>query len=228
MTQPEFQPTAIDCIVENIFGFMLPFFLSSAGGDADLGRDTIRQLAESFNAATATEIELVGRILGFSTVAMDNLRLSMKPDMSDTKVLRYRSNAIALSRAGEQCRKILEAMQANRQPAERPMTIPRPAIAAAPPPVTRAQRPQAQPPQTATHPARQTPHQPNSAPHAAALPADIEAMRRDARTLLAAFPNGLGSRARAAVAFPKIEDPDALVGAAVREAVAAARRTATL
>ena len=158
---------------------------------------------------------------------MDNLRLSMKPDMSDTKILRYRSNAIALSRAGEQCRKILEAMQANRQPAERPMTIPRPAIAAAPPPATRAQPFQAQPPQNAPHPARHTPHQQNSAPHATALPVDIEAMRRDARTLLAAFPNSLGQPAQAAVAFPKIEDPDALVAAAVREAVAVARRSAT-
>lgn len=212
MTQQEFQPTAIDCIVENIFDFMLPFFLSSAGGDADLARAAIRELAEAYNPATATEIELVGRILGFSTVAMDNLRLSMKPDLSDTKVLRYRSNAVALSRAGEQCRKILEAIQANRQPAEKPMTIPRPPIADAPPPLPKVQPSQA----------------PQTAPHAAALPAEIEAMRRDARTLLAAFPNSAGPLAQPMVVFPNIQDPGVLVDAAVKQAIAAAKRTTAL
>jgi hypothetical protein len=250
MTQPAFQPNALDCIVENIFGFLLPFFLLGAGGDANLARDAIQQLALSYNAATATEVELVGRILGFGTVAMDNLRLSMKPDMSDTKILRYRSNAVALSRAGEQCRKILEVMQANRIPPERPVHIPRPAIAAAPPPA-KSPQPQIQPsqirpsqiqpsqiqpsqtqqpqaPQTAPHPSKHHPHQRNATSHAAEIPTDLEAMRRDARMMLAAFSNNGGPPPRTTAAFPRADDPDARAAAAVMEAIAAIKRPATL
>jgi hypothetical protein len=209
MTQPESQPAAIDCIFDNILAFMLPFFLSAAGGDANLGRATIQQLAEAYNATTATELELVGRILGFSTVAMDNLRLSMNPGMSDTKILRYRSNAVALSRAGEQCRKILEAVQASRKPAETPIAIPRPAIAAAPPEVK-------------AHPLQATPnHNPNP-PRARPIPTGIEAMKREARTMLAAFSNTGGASA----AFPQTQDPAALIGAAVRDAIASSKRNA--
>jgi hypothetical protein len=85
MTQHAAKPTAIDCIFENILGFMLPFFLVSARGNADLARAAIAELAEAYKAATATELEFVGRILGFNIVAMDNLRLSMNTEMSDTK-----------------------------------------------------------------------------------------------------------------------------------------------
>ena len=45
-------------------------------------------------------------------------------------------------------------------------------------------------------------------------------------TLLAAFPNRAGPSAQPMVAFPNIQDPGALVGAAVKEAIAAAKRTA--
>src|SRR5208283_5522580 len=145
------QPDAIDCIFEHILGFMLPFFIAGAGGDTDLARAAISELADAYNVASATELELVGRILGFSTVAMDNLRLSMNPEMSDTKVLRYRSNAVALSRAAEQCRKILDVVQANRKPAQpaamsisRP--IPRPAAVAAPAAEAAQEKPRTPPP----------------------------------------------------------------------------------
>jgi hypothetical protein len=235
-TIAEPQPTTMDCIFENVLGFMLPFFLSSTGGDADLASDAIRELAEGYNVASPNELELVGRVLGFSTVAMDNLRLSMNPEMSDTKVLRYRSNAVALSRAGEQCRKILEVMQANRKLPPLPITIatpviaapviPRPIIAAAPPP---AQKPQ--PPQSAV---KKPPAQP-AAPRAPAspsrtggvplLPDDIETMKREARVILAAFSNKGGPSAQPAPSFPGIADPAAL-DEAIKQAFALSKPTA--
>jgi hypothetical protein len=42
MSLPEPPPNAFDVIFENILGFLLPFFLASAGGDADLGRAAIQ------------------------------------------------------------------------------------------------------------------------------------------------------------------------------------------
>jgi hypothetical protein len=235
MTHTTPEPTTMDLIYQNILGFMLPFFLSSAGGNAELACNTIRALAKAYNVATATELELVGRILGFNTVAMDNLRLSMNPEMSDTKVLRYRSNAVALSRAGEQCRKILEAMQANREPVQPQVTvpapvfpaptIPAPAIAAAPPPAVKAQPAQSAPRSAANKPGAQP-----ASPQASAdpsrigevslFPDDIETMKRQAREMLAAF------SAPPAAIFPNIPDSATLIDAAVRQALAAAKRTA--
>src|SRR3954470_16380405 len=149
---------------------MLPFSLAAAGGDKALARAAIIELAEDYNAATAVELELVGRILGFSTVAMDNLRVSMDPDMSDTKVLRYRSNAVALSRASEECRRILETIQAKRGTIRTPMSILRPDIAPAPAPKPAASPPASAPAPTLTTPPASSPAMP-PAPSPATPPA---------------------------------------------------------
>jgi hypothetical protein len=230
MSLPDPKPTLIDCIFENILGFMLPFFLCSAGGDADLARAAIQEMAEAYNATTATELELVGRIIGFNIVSMDNLRLSMNREMSLTKVLQYRSNAVALSRAGEQCRIILEAMQDNRKVGQKPMTIPSPSIAAAPPPVAQAKPNEAAPrANKANHHAAT--HAPTSTATAApqtggrsAFPECIEAAKQDARMLLALFAKNSDTSAQMTAIFPGIPDPGAAVSAAVRQALAASGR----
>ena len=220
MSLPEPPPTAVDVIFENILEFLLPFFIASAGGDADLARIAIQELADAYGATTVTELDLVGRILGFSVVAMDNLRLSMNQGMSDTKVLRYRSNAVALSRAGEQCRKILEVVQANRMPAQKAAAIapprgPEPRIEPAPPAPVR----------------KVTAERPVSSAHAAfagglpddflsETPKDIESMKRDARLLMAMFAKNGAASGPAMAMVPNIADPAALVDAAVRQAFA--------
>jgi hypothetical protein len=232
--------TTTDCIFEHILGFMLPFFLAAAGGDKALARAVIVELAEAYNAATATELELVGRILGFSTVAMDNLRISMNPEMSDTKVLRYRSNAIALSRAGEQCRKILETVQAKRGTVQKPVVMPQPKIVPAPEPkaapVSASKIEPAATPGTAPSPppqaVKETARPQSSAPNAIGMPRpgtvplppmDIEAMKRDARQMLAAFSRDGVAAEPSGTAFPFIPETDAMIDAAVKEAMAAFR-----
>ena len=233
MIQPEPQPTTIDCIFENILGYMLPFFLSSAAGDMDLARAAIRELAEAYNAATATELELVGRLIGFSIVSMDNLRLSMDRDLSATNVLRYRSNAVALSRAGEQCRKILDAIQA-RRPHQKPIVMPSPSIATAPPPQVQAKpNPSAaralqdnQHPKPATVPGN--PIAPPRTAAASRFPEVSEAAMKDARMLLAMFANNSGASALASSTFPHIPDPAASIGAAVTQAFRESRRNAAV
>jgi hypothetical protein len=210
------KPTTTDCIFEHILGFMLPFFITCAAGDADLAREAIRELAEAYDAATVTELELVGRILGFSTVAMDNLRLSMTPEMSDTKRLRYRSNAVALSRAGEQCRKILEVMQGKRKPAEKPMAVPRPKIE--PAPEVRSEQPRTQPA------AGSAPEKPVVVGGVPMFPTDVESMRQGARVMLAGFSEGHSGPAPAA--FPFVPDQGAVLDSAVRRAVNEPKRSA--
>jgi hypothetical protein len=192
MTQPE--PPTYDCTLDTILGFLLPFFLAAASGNPEHAKAAIRELIGAYNASTPQELDLVGRIIGFSIASLDNLRLSMTPDLSDTKVLRYRSNAVTLSRASNQAMKALEALQAKQ---EQPRPIPRPSVAAAPPPpAARAQRP-------ATQAAAPTPSTKANTEHP---PLDIEAMKREARVAMMAFskngPQGAG--AIAAIANPAV------------------------
>jgi hypothetical protein len=110
MTQPTMETQITECLYGTVVGFMLPFFLTAAGENAEVARATILQLIDAYNATTAPELDLAGRIIGFSIVSMDNLRLSMTPDLSVTRVLQYRCNAVNLCRASINARKLLESL----------------------------------------------------------------------------------------------------------------------
>jgi hypothetical protein len=207
----------------------LPFFLAAASGNVSAARAAVLELIGAYSPGTSIELDLAGRVIGFSIVAMDNLRLSMEDGLSATRVLRYRSNAVALSRASEQARLILQAIQANR---ESTAPIPRPAVAVAPTPavgptpavaptpaVTAApdpqpQAPKAEPPRTAPANAINA----NPAPMGLDLsPKGLEAMKRDARIMMAAF---LKQGAQASTAIGSIPDPTAFARSAPRFATA--------
>ncbi|WP_428492394.1 hypothetical protein [Rhodopila sp.] len=117
-----------ECVMQTILDFLLPFFLAAAGGNPVTARAAIRQLIAAHNAVDATELDLAGRIVGFSIAALDNLRLSMAADLPVTRLLRYRGNAVSLSRASDQARKALAALRANP---DQPHKMPRPSVAPA-------------------------------------------------------------------------------------------------
>jgi hypothetical protein len=210
MTQPTMEAEVTECLYGTIVGFMLPFFLTAAKGNADVARAAIRQLIDAYSANTATELDLAGRIVGFSIVSMDNLRLSMTEALSDTKVLRYRSNAVTLCRASDNARKLLESVQARQDATGK---IPRPTVAAATPPPVRA----AAPAKAASIPLRSLPNG-----RVSEFPAmDLETMKRDARIMMNAF-SKRGAQPNAA--HLAAADPTNFVRAAAAEAVANARR----
>jgi hypothetical protein len=140
---------------------------------------------------------------------MDNLRLSMKPGLSDSLVLRYRCNAVTLSRSADQARTMLEALQAGR-PVNR--DVPRPSVAAAPP----------QSAATAPSAPKATATAKPSVDDISLFPQDFETMKRDARIMMAGFSrNGLQ-----ASSIPVIPDTAALASAAAKDAVSRALRPA--
>lgn len=99
--------------------FLMPFFLIGSADDPEKARGAVADLLLAYNPATPQELDLAARIVGFSAAALDNLRLSMAdPALPDTKVLRYRANAVNLSRSSEQCRAELKNLQADRPQAE--------------------------------------------------------------------------------------------------------------
>jgi hypothetical protein len=159
MSHSESQPDTIDCLFTTILDFLLPFYLAGAGGNAEIARIAIADLVEAYDAATTRELDLAGRLVGYNAAAMDNLRLSMRADLSDRKILQYRNNAVALGRLAEQSRLLLEAMQTKRQQAhaQHPMPQPRPAPVAPPKP---SAPPHGQPPaqpHASAHPAQAYP-----------------------------------------------------------------------
>ncbi len=210
----------IDCVFDTILGFLLPFFLTGAAGNVDAAKAAVRQLIEAYNASTATELDLVGRIIGFSVAAMDNLRLSMTQGLSDTRILRYRCNAVTLSRASDQARKLLEATQAQRPTAQR---TPRPSVATALP----AALPVAATPAHDTRSLSAAPPQRVALPANSVLaghpPLDIEAMKRDARIMMQAFSKHGAQVSSSVLTLP---DPASAARAAAAAAVATVRRTA--
>jgi hypothetical protein len=148
MSHPKSQPSTVDCLFTTILSFLLPFYLTGAGGNADIARIAIADLVEAYDAATTRELDLAGRLVGYSAAAMDSLQLSMRADLSDRKILQYRNNAVALGRLAEQSRLLLEALQTKRQQAhaQQPMPQPRPAPVSPPKPSAPPHgRPPAQP-----------------------------------------------------------------------------------
>lgn len=210
-----------DCTFETVMAFLLPFFLTGTGGNPDIARATITRLLNSYRATTPSEHDLVGRIVGFSVAALDNLRLSMTPNLSDAKLLRYRTNAVTLSRASDQAKKMLEASQA-QQPAK--TDVPRPSVAAAPPPSVQppsVRPPPAQQATRASHPPA-PPRAPAPGTATTALPPlDIDTMKRDARIMMQAFSKN-GAQTSILTHIP---DPATAVKAAARAAVQASVRS---
>jgi len=192
-SQPLSEPPSnpIDCLLATILGVLMPFHLAAAGADPSLARAAIIHLIDAYRSATAAELDLVGQSLGFSAAAMDNLRLSMRPGLSDRKVLQYRANAVALGRMAEQSRKALDVMQTKREqrgataamPHPQPMPVSKPPPfgplpPAAPPPSTPPAKPQALAHQASARPVSAVEGDPEFA-------TDIATMQRNTRAMLA-------------------------------------------
>jgi hypothetical protein len=227
-TQPATEVAPSDCIVQTIMDFVLPFFLAGAGGNADVAREAIFELLDSYNAVTMQELDLAGRIIIFSTTAMDNLRLSMTdPEMSDAKKLRYRSNAVALSRSAEQCRVIMDAMQVRRQSAparneSARVSLPAAAERSPVPAVVDASSKTVQPAAPVAQKARLAPsmEQPVVAMGSGITDAEIDKMKLEARIMIHALHKAGGPLS--ASVDPNDTDPFAAATAAAHAALAAA------
>lgn len=221
--QPEPEMIPSDCIFQTILTFLLPFFLIGAEGDANLAGAAIFELIDAYDAATVKELDLAGRIIAFSTIAMDNLRLSMSdPEMSHTKILQYRGNAVALSRMAEQCRTVLDAMQARRQQTRMPLGMQAAASMAAMAPLAAAQPVEPPKPQpSASAPAeRPDPAQASQVLEAGREITDIESMKLNARRMIEAL-HAQGSSISDMV-DPLLPDPSAAAKAAADSMLAAA------
>lgn len=140
MFDPQSQPGAADCLFMTIPGCVPPFHWAGVGGNADFSRTAVTEPIEAYNTVATLELDLVGRLVGSSAVAMDNLWLSMRADLARAQVLQYRGSTVAPGRLAAQARKRSEAMQTKREQrrelaaTQRPPPQPTPVPVVPPPP----------------------------------------------------------------------------------------------
>ena len=137
-------PDALDQAFDSICLLLMPFFLLATGDDPEKARAAVAAMLRAYNPTTPQELDLAARIVGFGIASLDNLHLSATTkDLPDTKILRYRSSAVSLSRSAEQCRTALNKMRAEQPPAKptpQPQPVPQGEKPRAPlPPMSTAQ-----------------------------------------------------------------------------------------
>jgi hypothetical protein len=162
---PAYGPEEIDCLVATILGYLLPFYMVGSDGNGTVAGASIVALIQDCCPVTPIEFDLAGRLVGYGVAAMDNLQMSMRPGLSDAKVLQYRAGAVALGRSAEQCRKALDAIRARRELHEAATAQSIPASPSAPtPPLA---------PSAPASPAEPPRGMPPAQPHASVHPAPV-------------------------------------------------------
>jgi hypothetical protein len=123
MPQPTFLPVTITAVfLDKILTLLAPLFLAATGGDVSLAREAVRATLAGYNARTDDEVRLAALVVAFGFGALDALGQAANPDLSLNQVMRLRSNATALSRAGHQNQAVLDKVrkQASAEPAPEP------------------------------------------------------------------------------------------------------------
>jgi hypothetical protein len=120
------QPVAITAaFLDKILALLAPLFLTAAGGDVEAAREAVRSSLACYNARSDGELRLAALIVAFGFGALDALSRAVDADLSFNQMMRLRSNATALSRAGHQNQAVLDTLrkQAASEPAPEPEPV---------------------------------------------------------------------------------------------------------
>ncbi len=112
-------------LLDRIIGLLAPLFLAATAGDVATARDAARGMLASYNSRNDEELRLHALVIAFGFGALDALAQASGPGLSLNQVMRLRSNATALSRAGHQNQAVLDRRR--KQSAAEPAPEPEPA-----------------------------------------------------------------------------------------------------
>ena len=181
MSHPQPNRDANKAMFITAVGCLLPFHAPGFNGDRTPALNAIGELIQACRPAAPEEYDLAGRSLGYAAAAMDSLRLSMQPNLTDSLILQYRRNAIALGRSADQCRKALEVIRSKRQKqtatatAQASAQASAAASASAPMPAPDAPPSPVAPPRPAAPPRQMPPAQPHPPAASASAPSQAPA-----------------------------------------------------
>jgi hypothetical protein len=86
-------------LMEFILRLLAPLLMAGSVTDLERARQAAVQAIEIYTARGQSELITIGQIVGFAITALDDLRLSMGPDLSLSMKLKLRGNANALNRS---------------------------------------------------------------------------------------------------------------------------------
>ncbi len=98
-------PTKPDALQQIILALLIPILNTT---DVDLARSAAQQAIDEYQAPTRHQLVTIAQIVGFALTALDNLRLSMQPDVSMSMKLKLRGSANALGKASHHATQILD------------------------------------------------------------------------------------------------------------------------
>lgn len=107
-----------DIVLELIVCFLTPLFMDGCSGNLGFARLAAMETLASYRAQTQAELVKIVQIIAFGLAAMDNLGLSMAPDLSLSMKLRLRAGANALNRSAQQNTRALEKNRRESPPLE--------------------------------------------------------------------------------------------------------------
>ena len=98
-------------VLETILIRLVPLFLTGAKGDITAARQAATQTPGSYRPETEDELRLAANVIAFSLHALEALGEAADPDLSMTRVLRLRGNAVSLSRESMKAQRRLDQLQ---------------------------------------------------------------------------------------------------------------------
>ncbi len=91
-----------DVLLEFILGFLTPLLMAGCTSDLGLARLAAIETLTAYHPRTPAELVNIAQIVAYGLTAMDNLRLSMAPDLPLSMKIRLRMGANALNRSAQQ------------------------------------------------------------------------------------------------------------------------------
>jgi hypothetical protein len=107
-----------DLLTEFVLSILTPFLMTGSITDPDLARRAAAETIAAYKAAAQDQLVTIAQIVAFALTALDNLRLSLPPDLSLSMKLKLRGNANALNRASQHAAATLESQQPAPDPTE--------------------------------------------------------------------------------------------------------------
>ncbi len=123
-TGPTIPGQPSDVLLEFVLGFLTPLLMAGCTSDLVSARLAAIETLAAYRVRTQAELIKVAQIVAYGLAAMDNLRLSMAPDLPVSLKLRLRSGANALNRSAQQITRGLEQSRRQQPSSQRQAVAP--------------------------------------------------------------------------------------------------------
>jgi hypothetical protein len=111
-----------DLLMEFALSLLVPFLTTGSLTDPALARRAAAETIAAYQAAGQDQLVTIAQLVAFALASLDNLRLSMPPDLSLSMKLKLRGTANALNRSSQRATATLDRQRRDITPPERDET----------------------------------------------------------------------------------------------------------